>query len=277
MNQKQRLRTSIAAAALAALFAGSALAQTPAPARGPGAARARLDVHRQRRPLQPIRVPRHFADQREAGAAGRLRPRPQERLLRGHVGIEHLVAVGRQSRRVREPGMGFLRRLQAVRCPTTSRSTWASSTTGIPGTYPSGYTKPNTTELYVGLAWKWISAKYSYSVSDTFGFADSDGSDYWELQRFLRRRRQGQRRHRQGHALRSRRQAEVQEQRLLRLRRLEGRHLDGNLRLDGRHLRHRHRRRKRGLHEPLRQGHRPTPSSSATSRRHSDVPLARRC
>jgi uncharacterized protein (TIGR02001 family) len=49
-----------------------------------------------------------------------------------------------------------------------------------PGTYPSGYTKPNTTELYAALSWKMLSAKYSYSVSDTFGFADSDGSYYVE-------------------------------------------------------------------------------------------------
>jgi uncharacterized protein (TIGR02001 family) len=50
-----------------------------------------------------------------------------------------------------------------------------------PGTYPSGYIKPNTTELYAALTWKWITGKYSYSVDDTFGFANSSGSDYWEL------------------------------------------------------------------------------------------------
>jgi uncharacterized protein (TIGR02001 family) len=50
-----------------------------------------------------------------------------------------------------------------------------------PGTYPEGYTKPNTTELYAALTWKWFTAKYSYAVSDTFGFPESDGSDYWEL------------------------------------------------------------------------------------------------
>jgi len=51
-----------------------------------------------------------------------------------------------------------------------------------PGSYPSDYTKPDTTELYAGLSWKWISAKYSYSVNNkTFGFPDSRGSDYWDL------------------------------------------------------------------------------------------------
>lgn len=40
----------------------------------------------------------------------------------------------------------------------------------------------DTTELYIGLGWKWFSAKYSYSISDeTFGFANSDGSDYLEI------------------------------------------------------------------------------------------------
>jgi uncharacterized protein (TIGR02001 family) len=50
-----------------------------------------------------------------------------------------------------------------------------------PGTYPSGYTKPNTTELYAALTWKWFTGKYSYSLNNTFGFPDSKGSDYWEL------------------------------------------------------------------------------------------------
>jgi len=51
-----------------------------------------------------------------------------------------------------------------------------------PGSYPSGFTKPDTTELYAALTWKWFTAKYSYSVNNkTFGFPDSRGSDYWEL------------------------------------------------------------------------------------------------
>ena len=52
-----------------------------------------------------------------------------------------------------------------------------------PGTYPgNGYTKPNTLEGYVGLTWKFLSLKYSYSFDDkTFGFPDSRGSDYIDL------------------------------------------------------------------------------------------------
>lgn len=39
--------------------------------------------------------------------------------------------------------------------------------------------KADTSELYVGLGWKWFTAKYSYYVSDeVFGFGNADGSDY---------------------------------------------------------------------------------------------------
>ena len=54
-----------------------------------------------------------------------------------------------------------------------------------PGNYdqaPSGYTKPNTTELYAALTWKFLSLKYSYSVNNkTFGIPDSRGSSYLDL------------------------------------------------------------------------------------------------
>ena len=51
-----------------------------------------------------------------------------------------------------------------------------------PGKYPSGFTTPNTTELYAALSWKWLSFKYSWSANDkTFGIADSRGSQYLDL------------------------------------------------------------------------------------------------
>jgi uncharacterized protein (TIGR02001 family) len=52
----------------------------------------------------------------------------------------------------------------------------------LPGTF-----EPDTTEVYGALSWKWLSAKYSYVVSDYFvGWGTStggktDGSDYIEL------------------------------------------------------------------------------------------------
>jgi uncharacterized protein (TIGR02001 family) len=40
----------------------------------------------------------------------------------------------------------------------------------------------NTTELYLGASWEWLSVKYSHSISKkTFGILDSRGSGYLEL------------------------------------------------------------------------------------------------
>ena len=51
--------------------------------------------------------------------------------------------------------------------------------------YPSrrvGGVNANTLELYGALSWKWISAKYSYSITDrTFGVQDSFGTWYLDL------------------------------------------------------------------------------------------------
>jgi uncharacterized protein (TIGR02001 family) len=43
-------------------------------------------------------------------------------------------------------------------------------------------TTANTTELYASVGWKWFTLKYSYALSDeVFGFANADGSDYWDI------------------------------------------------------------------------------------------------
>ena len=41
--------------------------------------------------------------------------------------------------------------------------------------------KPNTDEFYIGAAYGPLSAKYSYSVNNTFGVPNSKGSDYFEI------------------------------------------------------------------------------------------------
>lgn len=47
-----------------------------------------------------------------------------------------------------------------------------------PGTYPDGYTKADTTELYGAIGWKWLTLKYSHVVSShIFGFTSSNGAD----------------------------------------------------------------------------------------------------
>jgi uncharacterized protein (TIGR02001 family) len=47
--------------------------------------------------------------------------------------------------------------------------------------YPSALTNPNTTELYVAATYSFATLKYSYAVSDLFGFAGSKGSGYIDL------------------------------------------------------------------------------------------------
>lgn len=51
-----------------------------------------------------------------------------------------------------------------------------------PGNAASGGIKANTLEAYGALSWKWLTAKYSYSLDDkTFGVRDSDGTWYLDL------------------------------------------------------------------------------------------------
>lgn len=50
-----------------------------------------------------------------------------------------------------------------------------------PGDEVAGTTSPNTTEVYGALNYKMVSLKYSHSTTNLFGFADSKGSGYLEL------------------------------------------------------------------------------------------------
>ena len=51
-----------------------------------------------------------------------------------------------------------------------------------PGSVTPGLVKADTLEAYGALSWKWLSAKYSYSITNkTFGVADSRGTWYLDL------------------------------------------------------------------------------------------------
>ncbi|ANB16216.1 TorF family putative porin [Dokdonella koreensis] len=50
-----------------------------------------------------------------------------------------------------------------------------------PGRYPDGFVSPNTTEVYAAISWTDLTLKYSYALTNTFGWADSKHSDYIEL------------------------------------------------------------------------------------------------
>ncbi|HVJ61363.1 MAG TPA: TorF family putative porin [Tahibacter sp.] len=47
-----------------------------------------------------------------------------------------------------------------------------------PGNYPHGFTRPYTTEAFVGVAVSVFSLKYWHSVTNLFGFSDSKNSGY---------------------------------------------------------------------------------------------------
>jgi uncharacterized protein (TIGR02001 family) len=47
-----------------------------------------------------------------------------------------------------------------------------------PGTYPSGFTKPHTTEIYGASTWNQYTVKLSYALTNLFGFPGSKGSFY---------------------------------------------------------------------------------------------------
>lgn len=50
-----------------------------------------------------------------------------------------------------------------------------------PGDYPKGFTSANTTEVYGALSYKFVSLKYSHTLTNAFGFADSKNSGYFDL------------------------------------------------------------------------------------------------
>lgn len=50
-----------------------------------------------------------------------------------------------------------------------------------PGSYVPAQTNPDTTELYVAGSYSFFTAKYSYSLTNLFGAADSKGSGYLDL------------------------------------------------------------------------------------------------
>jgi uncharacterized protein (TIGR02001 family) len=54
-----------------------------------------------------------------------------------------------------------------------------------PGVYPNpipaGFAKANTNEIYGLIGWKWLTAKYSYSLGDTFGLSNAKGTSYIDL------------------------------------------------------------------------------------------------
>ncbi|TRZ70576.1 MAG: hypothetical protein D4S02_00300 [Rhodocyclaceae bacterium] len=59
-------------------------------------------------------------------------------------------------------------------------------TYNYPGSYPKGFTNPDTTEIYGAITWKWLTAKYSHTTTNLFGAltpkgGKTTGSGYLDL------------------------------------------------------------------------------------------------
>lgn len=50
-----------------------------------------------------------------------------------------------------------------------------------PGSYPAGFVKPDTNEIYGALGYKWFTVKYSHALGDTFGIDNASGTGYLDI------------------------------------------------------------------------------------------------
>ncbi|MBL8474322.1 MAG: hypothetical protein JNM98_21220 [Rhodocyclaceae bacterium] len=57
----------------------------------------------------------------------------------------------------------------------------ATISVGNPKTGRTGSGTVDNTELYIGASWKWLSAKYSWSINDYFSVPDTENTGYLEL------------------------------------------------------------------------------------------------
>jgi uncharacterized protein (TIGR02001 family) len=186
MNQKLRLRTTVAAAALAGLFAGSALAQTPAPA--PAAAPAAAAPAPE--PDWTFTSNVGLFSQYVFRGISQTNEKPA---IQGGFDLGHKSGfyVGTWASNISWLSDGNADVSASLEWDFYGgykwgfAEDWTLDVGGLyywyPGTYPSGFTKPDTFEVYAALSWKWLTGKYSYSTGNTFGFPNSHGSDYWEL------------------------------------------------------------------------------------------------
>ena len=182
MIEKRSLRSSLAAAALAATFAGSAWAQTPPPAAAPAPAPEPDWTFTGNVGLYSQYVFRGISQTNEKPA------------IQGGFDVGHKSGfyVGTWASNISWVSDGNSDVSASLEWDFYGGYKWAlpadfTLDLGVlyyyyPGSYPTGFTKPDTTELYAALTWKWLTGKYSYSAENkTFGLSNSRGSDYWEL------------------------------------------------------------------------------------------------
>ena len=188
MTKTLRLRSTLAAPALAALLAGSALAQTP--------------------PTAPAAAPAPEPDWTGTGNVGLfsqyvfrgITQTNEKPAIQGGFDVAHKSGFYAGTWASNVSWLG-----DAVAPPYSVSASMEWDFYGgfkgslpadfgydlgvlyywYPGNYgnaPPGYVKADTTELYAALTWKFLSLKYNYSVNNkTFGVGDSRGSSYLDL------------------------------------------------------------------------------------------------
>ena len=158
------------------------------PAAPAGARRARLHADRQRRPVLRLPLPRHFADQQEAGHPGRLRLRHRRTASTWATGTPTSTAVMYNGAQHRD---GLLRRLQGeARRASASTSACCTTTTRVGR---QQHATRSTTSRSTAAAPGPLTAKYSLRASPT-----SSASPDFERRYYLDARRQHRLRQRLG-------------------------------------------------------------------------------
>jgi hypothetical protein len=120
-------------------------------------------------PDQRLRLPRPDPDQSRSRPAGRDRIRQRQRLLSdGQDSVSSSLELDGYA--------GF-------------RGTWGEAVSydvGLlyywyPGSYPAGFTDPDTLEGYFSVGWSIFTLKYSHAFTDLFGIDGASGSGYLDL------------------------------------------------------------------------------------------------
>ena len=164
-------RSLILVASRSTLAALAAHAQTAAAGARRARGEVRLDLHRQRRRLQRLPLPRHLADQQEAGVPGRLRLGHASGFYVGNWNSNVDSAFFNGANLEMDFYGGYkLRGRPGLRLDVGVLYYY------YPGSGAGGTFKIDNTELYGGAGYGPVSVKYSHAVSDFFGIDDSKNS-----------------------------------------------------------------------------------------------------
>jgi uncharacterized protein (TIGR02001 family) len=192
MNMKLGLRPPVLAAACAALFAGSSLAQTTPPAATPAPAAAAAPAAEPAKPEPDFTATANIGIFSQYVFRG-VSQTDEKPAVQGGFDLSHKsgLYVGTWLSNISWISDGDPRASASLEwdlyggwkydLPYDFQTDLGMLYYYYPGSYPPNFTTPDTFELYAALNWKMLQVKYSYSVNNqTFGIPDSRGSYYVE-------------------------------------------------------------------------------------------------